>query len=61
MIAERESVESIRTYLVSARFRNLTGNSKLTDAEVGQTAALLDEVSPSGVFKELRKALKTEK
>ena len=64
MQAEGESVDSIRLYITGTKFRNITGDPGLTDAQVLVITELLDEVSPKGVFKdlnsELRKQLKTE-
>ena len=65
MVAEGESVEAIRLYAVGAKFRSITGNHNLTDAQVLKMVELLDEVSPKGVFKEfndeIRKSLKAAK
>ena len=65
MLAEGASVEDIRLYSVGAKFRSITGNSSLTDAQVLKMVELLDEVSPKGVFKELndelRKKMKASK
>ena len=62
MIADGESVEAIRLYAVGAKFRSITGDRDLTDAQVLKTVELLDEVSPKGVFREfndeIRKSLK---
>ena len=52
MIEAGESVDAIRLYTVGAKFRNITGNDDLTDAQVLKIVELLDEVSPKGVFKE---------
>ena len=65
MIADGESVEDIRLYVVGSKFRSITGNRNLTDAQVLKMVELLDEVSPKGVFKEfndeIRKSLKAAK
>lgn len=58
MIAEGAPLEEIRLYAVGTKFRNLTGNRKLTDAQVLKMVELLDEVSPKGVFRELNDELK---
>ncbi len=62
MIEDGESVEAIRLYTVGTKFRNITGNRDLTDAQVLKMVELLDEVSPKGVFKEfndeIRRSLK---
>lgn len=64
MVADGESVDAIRLYITGAKFRSITGNPNLTDAQVLVITELLDEVSPKGVFKELnaeiRKELKTK-
>lgn len=59
MIGEGKSLEDIRLYAAGSKFRSITGNAKLTDAQILKMVELLDEVSPKGVFKafndELRK------
>lgn len=60
MISECESVEAIRLYAVGTKFKNITGNNKLSDAQVLKLAELLDEVSPKGVFKEFNDELRTK-
>ena len=52
MIADGESIEAIRLYTVGSKFRSITGNKELTDAQVLKIVELLDEVSPKGVLKE---------
>ena len=65
MVADGESVEAIQLYAAGAKFRSITGNSSLSDAQVQKMIELLDEVSPKGVFKEfndeIRKMLKASK
>ena len=65
MIADGESVESIRLYAAGSKFRGVTKNHTLTDAQVLKIVELLDEVSPKGVLKEfneeIRKKLKAGK
>lgn len=65
MVEDGESVEKIRLYAAGTKFRNVTGNADLSDAQVLKMVDLLDEVSPKGVFKvfndELRKMLKAGK
>ena len=65
MIEEGESVKKIRTYVVSSKFRSVTGNKKLTDAQAMKMGELLDEVSPKSLFKpldsELRKMIGEQK
>ena len=53
MIEEDEPTKKIRNYIVTAKFRSVTGNSSLTEDQALKIAELLDEVSPKGVFKEL--------
>jgi len=53
MIGAGETEEAIRTYVVGAKFRTVTGNANLTDEQALKMAELLDEVSPKGVFREL--------
>ncbi|MBP3893620.1 MAG: hypothetical protein J6D34_06200 [Atopobiaceae bacterium] len=59
MLAAGDSEETIRMFIVGTKFRNISGNKDLTDEEVLAIAALLDEVSPKGVFKDLNKELRT--
>lgn len=62
MVKEGRSVEEIRLYAAGTKFRGITGNSELTEAQILKMVELLDEVSPKGVFKvfndELRKMKK---
>ena len=60
MIAQKDAVETIRLYIVGTKFRNITGNRKLSDEQVLKMAELLDEVSPKGVFKELDDELRRQ-
>ena len=53
MIEDGESTNTIRTYIVTSKFRTVTGNKNLTEEQAMKIAELLDEVSPKGVFKEL--------
>lgn len=61
-IKDGDSVETIRLYTVGTKFRNITGNKDLSDAQVLKMIDLLDEVSPKGVLKEfndeIRRSLK---
>lgn len=61
MIGKHAKAEKIRRYIAANRYRTVTGNEELSDAEADKITELLDEVSPKGVFKELnseiRKAL----
>ena len=65
MIADRASEKAIRMYVAGTKFRNISGDQKLTDAQVQKIADLLDEVSPKGVFRtfndEIRLKLKAAK
>ena len=51
--------------ITGTKFRNITGDPELTDAQVLIITELLDEMSPKGVFKEfnseIRKSLKAAK
>lgn len=58
MIADGWSIEDIRLYAAGTKFRNITGNHELTDAQVLKIVELLDEVSPKGVFKEYNEELR---
>ena len=65
MRIDGERVEAIRLYITGTKFRNITGDPELTDAQVLIITELLDEMSPKGVFKEfnseIRKSLKAAK
>lgn len=58
MIEAGEPEDKIRLYAVGTRFRAVTGNKDLSDEQVLAMAALLDEVSPKGVFKEFNSELR---
>ena len=58
MLDEKASLEEIRAYIAGTKFRSITGNEKLGDAEVAKIVELLDEVSPKGVFRELNEELR---
>ncbi|MBP5657279.1 MAG: hypothetical protein J6X52_01995 [Clostridia bacterium] len=62
MIEKGAKPAAVRRYVVGTKFRSVTGNAKLTDAQVSKIVALLDEVSPKSVLKEfdseLRRSLK---
>ena len=58
MIAGKAPEDEIRLYIVGSKFRHITGNRDLTDAQILKIAELLDEVSPKGVFKELNDELR---
>ncbi|MBR2571777.1 MAG: hypothetical protein IKE30_06560 [Clostridia bacterium] len=53
MIAEGASTKKVRTYIVTSKFRTVTGNKKLTEEQAMKMGDLLDEVSPRSVFKQL--------
>ena len=60
LIDEGASVDKIRLYTVGTKFRAVTGNKDLTDAQVKKIIELLDEVSPKGVFRELNDELRAK-
>ena len=53
LVAERAGVEAIRAHVVRAKLEWLTGNRDLSDAQIDRIVAMLDEVSPKSVFREL--------
>lgn len=59
MIGAGETEETILTYVIGTKFRNITGNKDLTDEQVALMAALVDEISPKGAFKELKAKVRT--
>ncbi len=61
MLAKGESEDVIRLYAAGSKFRSITGNHKLTDAQILKMIELLDEVSPKGVFKEFNDELRKKK
>jgi hypothetical protein len=65
MVAEQRSAASIRNYVVSNKFKNITGDDELTSKELKAITELLDEIEPKGVFKEfnseIRKMLSVRK
>ena len=65
MIEDGAKQKDISTYVAGTKFRNITGNNKLSDDQVLKIIDLLDEVSPKGVFKDfndfIRKSLKAKK
>ncbi len=46
--------KDLLTYIIGTKFRNITGNKDLTEEQVNLIAALVDEISPKGAFKELK-------
>ncbi|MBR0087548.1 MAG: hypothetical protein IJL98_07420 [Lachnospiraceae bacterium] len=60
MIRDYQSVEKIRLYLCTAKFRTITHNEKLTSREAKTIASLLDDLSPRGIFRELNAELRRQ-
>lgn len=58
MIAEQATPARISSYVVGAKFRDVTGNKGLTDKQVKLLSDMLDNVSPKGVFKELNEEIR---
>jgi hypothetical protein len=54
MIGAGEAEDTILAYIIGTKFRNITDNKDLTDEQVALMAALIDEISPKGAFKELK-------
>ena len=61
MVEDGESDDEIRLYIAGTKFRKITGNPELTNAQVLKIVELLDEVSPKGVFKEFNEELRKRK
>ena len=61
MVEDGESDDKIRLYIAGTKFRKITGNPELTNAQVLKIVELLDEVSPKGVFKEFNEELRKMK
>ena len=61
MVQDGKSPEDIRLYVVGTKFRNITGNPELTDAQVLKMVEFLDDVSPKGVFKQFNDELRKMK
>ena len=53
MQAEGLPTRRVRSYIIASKFRTVTGNRRLTDAQALKMAELLDEVSPKSAFKQL--------
>ncbi|MGF1518350.1 MAG: hypothetical protein ACFCVB_11160 [Nodosilinea sp.] len=53
LVANRASEDEIRDYVVKVKLEGLTGNRELTTAQTQGIVAMLDEVSPRYVFREL--------
>ncbi len=58
MQEEGASVEKVRSYIITTKFSNITGNHDLTRAQAKKMAVLLDAVYPKQVFKELNNELR---
>lgn len=65
MIEGGAKPKEIKSYVTGTKFRNITGNAELTDAQIAKMVDLLDEVSPKGVLKEfndeIRRKLRAQK
>ena len=53
MVEDGVSTKKIRTYIITAKFRSVTGSKMLTEEQAMKIGELLDEVSPKSVFKAL--------
>ncbi|MBQ6126700.1 MAG: hypothetical protein IJI77_06755 [Erysipelotrichaceae bacterium] len=53
LLADGATLAKLRNYIVSTKFRNITGNHNLTDKQIKAMTELLDENYPKGVFKDL--------
>lgn len=53
MVEDGVSTKKIRTYIITAKFRSVTGSKMLTEDQAMKIGELLDEVSPKSVFKAL--------
>ncbi len=58
MIARNASIEDLRNHAVRAKFETLTGNTRLTDAQLNGIVELLDDISPRSVFNEFESELR---
>ena len=58
MLDEKQDIETIRNYIITTKFAEITGNNNFSEAQAIKAAELLDEVSPKGVFKELNAELR---
>ncbi len=58
LIAEGAGVAKVRNYIVSTKFRNITGNHDLSDKQIRKMVEMLDENYPKGVFKDLNSELR---
>ena len=58
MIADKKSAKSVRNYIITVKFGNISGNKDLDPKQAVKIADLLDEAYPKGVFKELNSELR---
>ena len=58
LVGEGATVAKVRNYIVSTRFRNITGNHNLSDKQIKKMVEMLDENYPKGVFKDLNSELR---
>jgi len=58
MVEDGAKREEIREYVIGTKFRSITGNDKLTEAQIQKMVELLDDDSPKGVFKEFNDEIK---
>ena len=59
MLGDGASEQEIFDYVVGTRFRDITGNKDLTDAQVAAMAALIDEIDIKGAFKEFKRDIRS--
>lgn len=52
MVAEKKSAAAIRNYVVSNKFKNISGNHDLSGKQLKKITELLDEANPKHVYKE---------
>lgn len=58
MLGDGASEQEIFDYVVGTRFRDITGNKDLTDAQVAAMAELIDEIDVKGAFKEFKRDIR---
>lgn len=58
MIASNATIEDLRNHAARAKFETLTGNTRLTDAQLNGIVELLDEISPRSAFREFEDELR---
>ena len=61
MVAEGKSEAAIRNYVISNKFKNITGNDDLTAKQLKQMVEFLDELSPKSVYKEFNEEIRKMK